>query len=178
MKTCNCGDQIPSSVVIEGKRRNLKNRTKCFNCVPFGSSQFSKKSPEDRRSYNAQKAKRHYNKAKERNGGIDPIKIHREQRKKLVVKAIGGKCQLCGYNKLDRNLAFHHIRDKELHLDSRAFQRSWTKIIPEILKCVLVCHNCHGEIHAGIIELPIIQKMNHEVFHSLKDFKWTGSSAV
>lgn len=171
MKTCDCGNTIPSSIVIEEKRRNLKNRTKCLICVPFGSSQYSKKSPEDKRSHNAEKARRHYNRSKERNGGIDPVKVQREQRKRLIIDAIGGKCQLCGYAKLDRNLAFHHLENKKLHLDSRAFQRSWNNVLPEILKCVLVCHNCHGEIHAGIIDQSTIATLNKNVKNSLKDFK-------
>ncbi len=171
MKVCDCGNAIPSSIVINEKRRNLKNRTKCLTCVPFGSSRYSKKSLEDQRSYNAEKAKRHYNRSKERNGGVDPIKAHREKRKNLIISILGGECQLCGYSKLSRNLAFHHLRDKELHLDSRAFQRSWANVIPEVLKCVLVCHNCHGEIHADIIDQSTIETMNSKVKDLLKNFE-------
>lgn len=171
MKTCECGNTIPSSIVVDGKRRVLKNRTKCLICVPFGSSQFRKKTPEEYRSRKAREARDRYHRFKEENDGVDHIKLFREQRKESVVVALGGKCQLCGYDKLNRNLAFHHLGDKEFPLDSRAFQRSWSKNIPELLKCVLVCHNCHGEIHAGIIDQATIETMNGKVKELLKDFQ-------
>lgn len=168
MKVCDCGNTIPSSIVIDKKRRNLKNRTKCLICVPFKSSKFRKKTIEEYRSRKAKNSRDYYQRNKLI--GIDRIKNLREKRKNLIVITLGGKCQLCGYTKLNRNLAFHHLGNKELHLDSRAFQRSWSKIIPEVLKCVLVCHNCHGEIHAGIIDQSIIETMNHEVQDLLKKF--------
>lgn len=179
MKICECGNIIPRSIVVDNKRRNLKNRTKCLICVPFGSSQFRKKTPEEYRSRKAREARNRYHRLKEENDGVDRIKIFREQRKNSVIAALGGKCQLCCYDKLTRNLAFHHLHDKEFPLDSRAFQRSWNKIIPEILKCVLVCHNCHGEIHAGIIDRLIVETMNSKIKDLLKDFEaWAGSSVV
>lgn len=170
MKTCECGNIIPSSIIVDSKRRNLQNRTQCLKCVPFGSSEFRKKTPEEHRSKNAKKSRDYYHKRKAKNGGVDHIKLFREQRKQSIIIALGGKCQLCGYNKVNRNLAFHHLRDKEFDLSSRTFQRSWGNVIPEILKCVLVCHNCHGEIHEGIIDQETIETKNGEVKELLKDF--------
>lgn len=171
MKICKCGMIIPHSIVIDGKKRTLKNRTNCLVCVPFGSSQFRKKTPEEYRSRKAREARNRYHRFKEENGGIDNIKVHREKRKESIIIALGGKCQLCGYDRLNRNLAFHHLGDKEFELSSRAFQRSWDNIIPEILKCILVCHNCHGEIHDNIIDQTTIETLNSEVRRLLKDFK-------
>lgn len=75
-------------------------------------------------------------------------------------KICGNKCQCCGYNKYHGNLAFHHLEAKESTI-SELFKRtaSWNTIIEEVNKCVLVCHNCHGEIHAGLIKCP---QINHE----------------
>jgi len=68
----------------------------------------------------------------------------------------GGKCIICGYDKCPNALDFHHINpaQKDFSLSVRGLTRSWDKIRKEISKCVLVCANCHREIHAGITQLP------------------------
>jgi len=76
----------------------------------------------------------------------------RAKLKEQAVAFMGGKCQICGYNRCMRNLAFHHINGTD-----KSFQIigawSWRKIEEELKKCILVCHNCHGEIHEGLIHL-------------------------
>lgn len=32
---------------------------------------------------------------------------------------------------------------------------AWAKMVIELDKCILVCANCHGEIHADIIDLAV-----------------------
>jgi 5-methylcytosine-specific restriction endonuclease McrA len=68
----------------------------------------------------------------------------------------GGKCIVCGYKKCQRALSFHHVnpKNKEFDLSSRGLTRSWERIKKEIDKCVLLCANCHMEIHDGITQLP------------------------
>ena len=68
----------------------------------------------------------------------------------------GGKCILCGYNKCQRALSFHHLnpKEKDFDLSSRGLTRSWERIKKEIDKCVLLCANCHMEVHDGITQLP------------------------
>jgi hypothetical protein len=82
-----------------------------------------------------------------------------ERRRRLRLKAIeygGGKCQLCGYRKCPHALSFHHLdpTKKDFGLSARGLTRSWEKMKPEIDKCILVCANCHAEIHAGITSIP------------------------
>jgi len=74
--------------------------------------------------------------------------------KKEAVLMKGGACIVCGYNRCSRALSFHHVSDKQ-HNPSSMFLRKLAKpdIISELDKCVLVCNNCHAEIHAGLIDL-------------------------
>jgi len=71
------------------------------------------------------------------------------ERKLLLIQELGGGCQKCGYNKNIAALEFHHIQsNKKFNLDSRAFANYKLDIIKEELKkCILVCSNCHQEIH-------------------------------
>lgn len=149
---CPCGTVIPQTKIIDGKKRNLRNRRKCLNCMPFGQSRYRRKTEEEKRSANAEKARRHYHRRK-KELGIDPIRLHREKRKKELVKTLGSKCQLCGYNRTIKNLVFHHLKDKKFPLTARGFQYAWDDIVAEARKCIMVCHNCHGEIHDGLIDM-------------------------
>lgn len=82
-----------------------------------------------------------------------------KRRKILMAKAIeykGGKCIVCGYSKSTRALNFHHVNpaEKLFGISARGITRSWKKVQNELDKCVLVCSNCHAEIHDGITQLP------------------------
>lgn len=68
----------------------------------------------------------------------------------------GGKCMICGYNRCLEALDFHHRdpREKDFGLSDKGITRSWEKTKKEVDKCVLICANCHREIHAGITQLP------------------------
>ena len=77
----------------------------------------------------------------------------RKKLKQLAVAYKGGKCVICGYNKCVASLDFHHISDKSFGIGSRGFTRSWEILKPELDKCILVCRNCHGEIHWGDVTI-------------------------
>jgi hypothetical protein len=151
MKQCvDCGNKFPLSVVIDGKTRNLCNRTRCLECLPFGTSRYRKKSPEEKRTYDAQKSREWYHRQKAKLGKC-PIHIRRERNRGYILSLVGGKCQIDGYSRCNRNLTFHHMHNKKFRLSSREFQFSLRKLLPELRKCIVVCHNCHGEIHDGLI---------------------------
>jgi len=83
----------------------------------------------------------------------EKVKLWRQQTKKRIVKAFGGSCGICGYSRCNDSLALHHINpeEKDFSLGAiRANACSWAKIVVELRKCILVCHNCHSEIHAGL----------------------------
>lgn len=73
----------------------------------------------------------------------------------LAIDSKGGKCQICGYDKCNGALEFHHTDPdkKDFSVSVDGSTRSWDRIKREIEKCVLVCANCHREIHAGITQL-------------------------
>ena len=72
------------------------------------------------------------------------------RRKLRLVKASGGRCGRCGYSSNLAALEFHHKSKeaKSFQLDLRSLSnRNLSKIAAEVLKCELVCSNCHKEIH-------------------------------
>lgn len=86
------------------------------------------------------------------------IKNFRTRLKERAVYVMGEKCQCCGYNKCISALEFHHLNPEEKDF---AFgtncNRSWQNTRNEIQKCILVCANCHREIHAGLIDNSKLQ---------------------
>ena len=89
------------------------------------------------------------------------VSERRRKLKRMGVELKGGKCQICGYCKCIGALDFHHIGEgsKSFDLSSRGLTRSWSRIKEEIDKCVLVCANCHREIHAGVVDLQKLTQM-------------------
>ena len=72
------------------------------------------------------------------------------RRKKRIVQKLGGKCSKCGYRKNLSALTFHHINPnkKAFKLDLRSLSnRKYSLIEKELIKCILLCHNCHAEAH-------------------------------
>lgn len=75
-------------------------------------------------------------------------KKRRAEYKQKAVSILGGICKVCGYSKCIASLQFHHIdRDDKDATVKDLMCGSWEKIEREIKKCILVCANCHFEIH-------------------------------
>lgn len=84
------------------------------------------------------------------------LKNHRKKRKQNIVYIMGDKCCICGYNKCQSALELHHLNPENKDFTiSQTLNKELQTVINEIKKCVLVCANCHREIHAQIIEAPI-----------------------
>ena len=62
-----------------------------------------------------------------------------QERKKLLIKMLGGKCESCGTTK---NLQFDHI-DPTTKSFSIAKKYKCTAVFEEIKKCQLLCYECH-----------------------------------
>lgn len=87
----------------------------------------------------------------------EAVKDWRKRTKERMVVAMGGSCVCCGYEGCIAVFRFHHLdkNAKEYSFGSaRADIKSWARMVDELRKCVLVCSNCHLEIHHGNREVP------------------------
>ena len=75
--------------------------------------------------------------------------------KQQCVDYKGGECQCCGYNACNHALDFHHIdpKTKSFGISRSRKTKITQEVLDELDKCLLVCSNCHREIHAGYIDL-------------------------
>ncbi len=77
----------------------------------------------------------------------------RQRTKLRAIAYKGGSCQICGYDKSVRALQFHHLIPGEKDFNISRASKSWQSIKKELEKCLLLCSNCHAEVHEGIINL-------------------------
>lgn len=150
---CGCGRRIPKHIKIEGKRRNLQNRTRCLACWPFKKPRISI----DNKLRHRTNSKAWY--LRNTINGVNPVTYKCVARKNFLIEKLGGTCILCGYNKTPHGLAFHHVnpKTKSFGLSTRELQKKFQIILKEVNKCVLVCLNCHAEIHAGFIDSEFLE---------------------
>lgn len=87
---------------------------------------------------------------------------YRKFYKQWGVEYKGNKCQCCGYNNCLDALEFHHLNpnEKDFNISDRDLTYDWEKIKNELDKCILVCANCHREIHAGIKQIKEVKNKN------------------
>ncbi len=95
-----------------------------------------------RRCKNAFTNNRHQNYVSQQHRG--------SQRRQLLIEQKGGRCEKCGYSSNRAAMAFHHLdpATKSFPLDLRnCSNTSWEALTAEAKKCMLLCLNCHAEIH-------------------------------
>jgi len=80
----------------------------------------------------------------------------RKALKQEAVEYKGGRCAICGYDKCIEALSFHHLREKEFGIGEKGYTRAWERVKVELDDCILVCHNCHAEVHAGLHNLAAL----------------------
>jgi hypothetical protein len=79
---------------------------------------------------------------------------HRQIRKLLVFEA-GGCCAICGYDRCEWNLHFHHVDPTQKAIAmTMGSGKALATYRAEAEKCVLLCANCHGEVEAGLTPSP------------------------
>lgn len=174
MKKClKCNNEFPNWIKIDGKSRNISGRKFCLDCSPF-----MRHNTKNLLVYELNQTKKicpkckiekpiedFYRRRNDANCSVycklcTTIATTGRQRavKQKAVDYLGGKCSVCNYDKYTGALEFHHINPAEKDFSIAELKlSSFERIKSELDKCLLVCANCHREIHGGIIEIsPIL----------------------
>lgn len=86
----------------------------------------------------------------------------REASKQFLLSRVNYQCQICGYNKCHYALAFHHLDPltKLFSISGQALTYSLQKLITEASKCIVLCHNCHSEVHHSNLDISKIKPID------------------
>jgi len=72
----------------------------------------------------------------------------RNKRNERIYEYKGNSCEKCGYNRSKKALCFHHIKPEDkLFAIANSWSKSWDRVRNELDKCILLCANCHAEMH-------------------------------
>jgi transposase-like protein len=90
----------------------------------------------------------------------DGVAKRRRKVKETIVREAGGRCQICGYDRYQGALQFHHVdpNDKVFAVGHDGTTRSLDRMRRETSKCVLLCGNCHAEVEAGVTALTSVRQ--------------------
>lgn len=78
-------------------------------------------------------------------------RARRVAKKHKAIQYKGWCCSVCGYSKCEAALDFHHMDPSKKDADFTQMKNwTWESIQEEIDKCILVCSNCHREIHHAL----------------------------
>jgi len=81
----------------------------------------------------------------------------RRETKLRAIASFGGECGACGYAFAPAAMEFHHPdpSKKEFAISVDGIYRTWEKVRKELESCVMLCANCHAEVHAGVRVLTL-----------------------
>ena len=99
----------------------------------------------------------------------DGIQLTRGMFLAKIKQVRGGKCERCGYDKCLKALEFHHLdpSQKDFTISNDRFKLQ--EAVVESKKCILICSNCHKELHDGMWdESELIKKEMEEVEFDLE----------
>jgi ribosomal protein S27AE len=88
-------------------------------------------------------------------------RIRRYKMKEKAVELLGGKCKRCDWSGNIAAFTFHHPNnDKEFNI-SCVSNKSWKIVVSEIIKCELLCSNCHHIEHSKYNEEKFIEAVKN-----------------
>jgi len=65
-----------------------------------------------------------------------------------MIEYKGGKCEHCGYDKCPAAFDFHHLDPSKKDFNLSTLRNyKLENIKSELDKCLLLCSNCHRELH-------------------------------
>jgi hypothetical protein len=84
-----------------------------------------------------------------------PVVEFRRRLKARAVGYMGRVCSGCGRDGHQALFEFHHLDPsrKEFGITSDGIPRRWERVVTELAKCVMLCANCHREVHAGVRQI-------------------------
>lgn len=130
--------------IAKNNKGGAANKTKAWRKPPFACPVCGETNPE--RFY--RRKGRNTNHLRCKTCHCEEQKQRVKNYKKQAVDYKGGKCVRCGYDKCLASLDFHHIDPKQKDQNwAKMHHWAFDKIKKELDKCILVCKNCHGEIH-------------------------------
>lgn len=152
-----CKNYFPNSITINNKIRSLQKRKYCLECSPFGQKnrkrleEIQNKDGKEIRICKFCNREFEYNPSKGNKGWIcNSCNANRKRhnRKLKCLSYKGNKCEICGYDKCPAALTFHHInRETKIFSIGGSHCISWEKVKIELDKCIVICSNCHNELH-------------------------------
>ena len=80
----------------------------------------------------------------------DQTRNKRTAFKQMCVDYKGGCCVNCGYSRCLEALEFHHIDPSQKDFSLSKKKVFSDTVRQELDKCILVCANCHREIHSEL----------------------------
>ena len=86
----------------------------------------------------------------QRRRNILKVFLWRKSAKIKLIEYKGGECEICGYDKkMPSVYDFHHIdpEQKDFNIGFKGRTYSIARMKKEVDKCLLLCANCHREIH-------------------------------
>jgi 5-methylcytosine-specific restriction endonuclease McrA len=118
------------SVSRKGYSHKGTEKHKCKKCDQDNPDEFyGKKKTECKKCFNRRSVER------------------RREWKRRAVNLLGGECVRCGYSRYVGALEFHHKDPSQKDVTVSASGKAWDVIKEEVLKCDLLCSNCHREVH-------------------------------
>jgi hypothetical protein len=95
----------------------------------------------------------------------DKWNSERARVKQECVDYLGEKCKLCGYSRCNGVLDFHHLDEnkKSFTISDKTRGRGgalvkFEELKDELDKCIILCSNCHKELHFGFSKLEREEK--------------------
>jgi len=156
VKTCiNCNKEFSIYYYEDGKKKHSDKRKFCYECSPIGQHNTKPSltiiSRKICKQCNVEKDVADYYRGFTICKVCHNSNVLAKQRllKKQCIEYKGGHCEKCGYNKCISALEFHHIDPSQKEFIISTLQRySFEHMKKELDKCILVCSNCHREIHS------------------------------
>lgn len=129
-KCCKCQEKLPASSFGRNATRKDGLQSYCRTCQAIKNKEWNTKNKDKRRAMNnatKQNTKQFINEHK---------------------LSLG--CSICGYKKCPAALDLHHVTPSEKKFPVSLaiwYGYSLDKVKREIKKCIVVCSNCHRELH-------------------------------